>query len=284
MRQVKRGKKGQKQTVTEYYHRAVVAQLLGFELPLALDLEMIRPGEGETTAAKRLIERLMSRYARFFDAIVGDALYWDQSLFDLCQKHKKRLVAVLKKNNRALLDDARSLLVGQPDLVTNGGKGQRHIQYWDQEGFTSGSIQAPVRVVRTVEEWIKRERIACQWVETPMNSEWFWATDIPRAELPTRQLAQVGHERWKIENQIFNALRAWGLNHCYHHQPQAIENFLLILFIAHAILSCFHLRSLKKEARRIYSTLLSLARMILKGICLLKAGDVPGNRGSPRGD
>ena len=35
---------------TQYYHRAVMAHLIGFDFPLILDVEMIGPHEGETTA------------------------------------------------------------------------------------------------------------------------------------------------------------------------------------------------------------------------------------------
>ena len=67
------GKKEKKRKVTEYYHRGVVCHLIGFDLALPLDVEMIRPGEDEVGAAKRLLERVFRDYARFFDAVVGDA-------------------------------------------------------------------------------------------------------------------------------------------------------------------------------------------------------------------
>lgn len=259
----------------------MVAHLIGFDLPLVLDLEPILPGEGEITAAKRLIERLMERYARFFDVIQGDALYWEKPLFDFCRERGKYLLAVLKDNNPALLADARAALDGEPDLVREDENG-RHIRYWDQEEFTSGAIQTPVRVLRTEETWVKRERVRGQWVETPQISHWFWATDIPQDLIPSRQLAQAGHKRWKIENSIFNALGAWGLNHCYHHQPQAILNFVLILFIAHILVACFYRRNLKEQARRIHSTLISVANEILHGIRHVKARNIPWSRGSPQ--
>ena len=119
------GRKGQERTLPEYYHRGVVAHLIGFDLPVVLDIEMLAPGEGEISAAKRLLERLMERYGRFFDAVVGDALFWEAPLFELCRKHDKRLLAVLKDNNPALLADAQALLQGEPgvEVVQNGGPG-----------------------------------------------------------------------------------------------------------------------------------------------------------------
>ena len=46
--------------VIEYYHRGVVCHLLGHDLAVPLDLELLRPGEGEETAAKRLLERVFA--------------------------------------------------------------------------------------------------------------------------------------------------------------------------------------------------------------------------------
>src|SRR5438874_8951065 len=61
---------GQKQTVIEYYHRYVFAQINGPKLNVLLDLEPIRPGEAEAEAALRLLRRIRRVYGiRFFDAI-----------------------------------------------------------------------------------------------------------------------------------------------------------------------------------------------------------------------
>jgi hypothetical protein len=259
------GKGKSKRQVVEYYHRGVVAHLVGFDLPLVLDVEMLRKGEGEIAAAKRLIERLLTRYARFFDAVQGDALYWEAPLFDLCRKHGKYLLAVLKDNNPALLADAKAVLAGAPDLVRQEEK-KRLIRYWDQEEFTSGAIQTPIRVLRAEETWTRRERIARQWTQSEQVSNWLWATDIPQTLIPSRQLAQIGHERWKIENSIFNALgEHWGLDHCFHHDPTAILNFILILFIAHILVACFHRLNMKEPLRARY-TLIAVATQILIGI------------------
>lgn len=267
------GKKGQERKVTEYYHRGVVAHLVGFDLPIVLDVEMIAPGEGEIAAARRLLERLLKHYARFFDAVQGDALYWEGPLFDLCQEHDKHLLAVLKDNNPALLADAEALLVGETDLVRQEKKGRR-VRYWDLEGFTSGSVKTPIRVLRTEETQTRRERIAGKWVESQPTSNWFWATSIPQSLIPARQLAQIGHERWKIENSVFNALgEHWALDHCFHHEPAAIRNFILILFIAHTLVACFHRLSMKPTARRRF-TLIAVATQILLSVACLTAGQI----------
>ncbi len=71
--------------MTEYYHQSVVCHLIGYDIAVPLDVEWLRPGEGEETAAKRLLERVFGLYARFFDVVVGDALYLDAPF--ICYKH-----------------------------------------------------------------------------------------------------------------------------------------------------------------------------------------------------
>ena len=67
---------GQKHTVIEYYHRYVFAQINGPKINVLLDLEPIRPGEGEAEAALRLLGRMRRVYGvRFFDAVTIDAWY-----------------------------------------------------------------------------------------------------------------------------------------------------------------------------------------------------------------
>ena len=77
------------EAVTEYYHQGVVCQLIGQELALALDVELLQPGEGEETAAKRLLERVFVHYPRYFDIVVGDALYFDAPFINFCLEHGK---------------------------------------------------------------------------------------------------------------------------------------------------------------------------------------------------
>jgi hypothetical protein len=252
------------QEITEYYHRGVVAHLIGFALPIVLDVETIHPGEGEIVAARRLLVRLLQRYARFFDAVEGDALYFESALFELCRKHGKHLLAVLKDNNPALLADAKAVLAGEPDLARQ--ENGRRIRYWDQEAFRSGAIRQDVRVVRTEEAWTRRERVAGEWIAQEKTTNWFWGSSIPQAVMPARQIAQAGHERWSIENRIFNTLGAhWGLDHCFHHDPAAILNFILILFIAHVLVACFHRLNMKEPVRGRF-TLIAVATQILLGV------------------
>jgi hypothetical protein len=77
------------QAVTEYSHQGVVCHLIGQDLALVLDVELLRPGEGEETAAKRLLERVFTNYPRFFDVVAGGALYFNAPVLNFCLDHHK---------------------------------------------------------------------------------------------------------------------------------------------------------------------------------------------------
>ncbi len=255
--------------VTECYHRGVVAHLIGYDIPVLLDVEMLQPGEGEIAAARRLLGRLLLRYGRFFDAVLGDALYLESHLFNLCLAHGKHALAVLRVNNRSLLEDASALMRGQAHLVRE--EGNRRIQYWDEEGFSHGSIERPLRVLRTEEVASCRTRRAGRWVREQQTSTWMWATTIPKSQISPAVLCRIGHQRWEIENRTFNALsRDWGLDHCFRHHPLAMVNFVLALFIAHTLVQCFHRLNMKEELRRRY-TAIAVTAELLRGIDAMPA-------------
>lgn len=255
------------QPVTEYYHQGVVCHLIGQELALVLDVELLRPGEGEETAAKRLLERVFTNYPRFFDVVSGDALYFDAPFINFCLDHHKHAIVTAKGENRLLVQDAAGLFAQQPPGRFVDDHGKRTVQFWDEEGFTScEGVKRPLRFLRTRETVRKRQRIAGQWQETQETTTWSWTTTLSKAQLSPRGLWWCGHARWDIENDCFNTLAThWGLNHCFKHAATAIVNFLLTSFIAYALVQSFWLRDLK-PARRAGLTLIALARELDRGL------------------
>lgn len=176
------------------------------------------------------------------------------------------------------------LLRCQTPLVHN--EGSLLIRYWDEEGFQHGAIQAPLRVLRTEEVSSQRTRVAGKWVLREQTPGWMWATTIRKSEIGSRLLAHIAHQRWQIENRIFNSLsRYWGLDHCSRHHPVAMVNFILTLFIAHTLVQCFYHLNMKEELRRHY-TVIGLAVQLLRGIDAMASGDAawinPSNNSPPR--
>ena len=64
--------------------------------------------------------------------------------------------------------------------------------------------------------------------------------------MPTAPVVRWGHARWDIENQGFNELvNGWYADHVYKHEPQAMEAFLLTLFLAYNLFHGWLTRNLK---------------------------------------
>ena len=258
--------KVQDEEVIEYYHQGVVCHLIEHRLAVPLDVELLRPGEGEETAAQRLLQRVFANYGRFFDVVCGDALYFDAPFINFCLEHNKHALVVVKGEHRVLLQDAQGVFSQQPGQAWQDGR--RTVRYWDADGFTTAEgVKQPLRVVHTLETVRRRERVAGRWREKEEESSWYWATTLSKRQLSTRRVWQAGHRRWDVENDCFNVLSMhWGLDHCYKHAPAAIVNFVLTLFLAYVLLSCFWQRNLKAPMRAVMGTLLGLAEEVRRGL------------------
>lgn len=235
--------------VTEYYHRVVVCQLVGAAPPLILDLELQRPGEGEVVTARRLLARVVHRFPRFFDVLTLDALYLQAPMVNDVLAVGKEVVVVLKQEDRALYQDAHGLLaLIEPERIVEP---KRTLLIWDLPELTTFTgVERPVRVIRSVETLQRRRRVAGQWKPETVEQEWYWVTTLPATRVPASTIVRWGHARWDIENRGFNELvQHWHLDHCFKHDPTAIEAVLLTLALAFAVTSVFFARNLKPQAR-----------------------------------
>jgi hypothetical protein len=115
----------------QYYHRAVGCQMVTAVKPF-LAIEWLRPGEGEDTAALRLLTRLPDRYgSRFFDILLLDALYAQTPVLQF--DPKKRLGSG-DQNSRDLYQSAVRLFAQRPPdetLTEQRDHKTYQIQLWD---------------------------------------------------------------------------------------------------------------------------------------------------------
>jgi len=264
---------------SEYYYRMTACNLLNTQIDLPLDIEPILPGENEVASAKRIVEGLCDNYTRFFDVIVADALYMEGPFINFCVGRGKDVIIVLKNNYPSLIADARGLFSqAEPDIWHIDG---RTIQVWDLDGFTADTIDVPLRVLHAVETYTEKVEKYGQIVEREVTNSWWWATTIPKLRLTAKDLWKLGHSRWQIENNIFNTLsQHWSLNHCYKHDPAAIVNFTLCLFIAFTLAQCFYKRNLKPQMRKIINSLIALANQLYAGLGVESAKGTPIHSGA----
>jgi hypothetical protein len=127
-----------------------------------LAIEWLRPGEGEETAALRLLRRLPDLYgSRGFDILLLDALYAQKPVLELAREMGCEAVTSLKQNSRDLYQSAVRLFAQRlPDATFTESQDHKtyRVQLWDTEGlpFTIDHPE-PVRVVRS-EEVLERNR------------------------------------------------------------------------------------------------------------------------------
>ena len=254
--------------MVEYFHRGVAFYLVGFRTAVPLDVEMLQPGEGELTAAQRLLPRVVKSYGRLFDAVLGDGLFFNAPFLNLCLRLGKEVITVLKDEGRVLFQDAQGVFSLTAPQVWE--EANRKIQAWDAEGFTSAEgIEVPLRVLRTEEVITRRHRQGNGWIQEKETHHWEWVTTLPATRLSTRLLWQIGHARWEIEDDLFHTLATyWSLDHCFRHEPTAILNFTLTLFIAFVILQSFYLGNLKPQ-RRAHLTFMAIAAELFFALAIM---------------
>jgi hypothetical protein len=276
---------GRKIEQTQYYHRAVGCQMVHSPIKPFLAIEWLQPGEGEDTAALRLLNRLPDLYgSRFFDILLLDALYAQTPVLELVRKIGWDAVISLKQNSRDLYQSAVRLFASRPpdvNLTEQRDHKTYRVQLWDAEGlpFTIDNPK-PVRVVRS-EEVLERNRYReGELVSHSTDHEWLWVTTLPKQIFPTPVIRQLGHSRWKNENNGWMDLtKYWAFKHgflhaCRHRPKQAnasgdlesvsnrgLAAVTLILLIAFALTSAFVLRH-SKLARRDHLTAIAVAAQL----------------------
>jgi hypothetical protein len=239
---------------TQYYHRQVTLMLLPAARPgcqpirLLLDHEPQRPEEGEVATALRLLTRVIDSYPRAFDLVLADGLYATAPFFNFLLARGKHALVVLKNERRNLYEDAAALFASVPPK--QGSFRSRKCLWWDFPDLHSWpQVNAPVRVIRSLETYSVVRQIDGE--EHLQTSDWIWATTLPVQRLSTEQAVAFGHQRWDIENHGFNELvNGWHADHIYKHDPNAIECFLLIVFLACNIFHAFLTLNLKAQIRK----------------------------------
>jgi hypothetical protein len=250
---VKNSETGEVEKQTQYYHRYVVAMLLGPTLDVVLDIEPVLNAqarkdlgedarhEGELTAAHRLIDRLHDTYGSFIDALVLDALYANGPVMTKLDRYGYGGFIVLKKNDNEPLKEALALWRDQgPCEQFDDLEKREHVDFWDVDDInTLDSYKGYVRVIRAE---ITRNETST----TPKT--WCFAIVGSRARRLSRRTAlTIVRSRWHIENTAFcQWVKYWNLGRVYRHTPNAILAILLIWILAFNLLQLFVFRRLRR--------------------------------------
>ena len=268
--------------VTEHYHAAVWAFIIGTHPRIYLDVEPIQPGEGEVTAAKRLVTRLVKHYGRWIDGFVADANFASAPFLNHIRSLGRHyIVRVKDEQRRHLTRDAAGLFSQRPAdriWIERVGHHDLQVSAWDEEGLTSWEcLQEPARVVACDELELphspsRRRKLAHPETQRPRS---FLATSYPKQIFPTHAVWLAYHRRWDIENNAFRQLKhEWHWDHPFVHTPAALLNLWLLMAVAANLFMAFVDRRLRSgRANRIPSR--AIAQEIAAALRLFSCDEMP---------
>ena len=242
---------GEVEKRTQYFHRFVVAMLIGPVLDLVLGVEPALNAEarrdlgedarheGELTAAYRLIDRLHATYGTFIDALVLDALYANGPLMTKLDTYGYGGFIVVKRNDNEPLKEALSLWQGKdPCQQLDDDRTKEHVDFWDADDIDAlDTYGGKVRVIRAV---ITKH--------DGTRKTWCIAIVGRRARQVSRRTAlTIIRSRWHIENTCFcQWVKYWNLGRVYRHTANAILAILLLWSLVFNLLQLFVFRRLKR--------------------------------------
>jgi hypothetical protein len=207
-----------------------------------LDFEPMRAGEEECAAALRLLRRMRQKYGpRFFDLIVVDSWYTNGPfLKTVVEELGLPVIAVLKQERYEIYQEALALTRAEKPTQQVERDG-RQIEIWDVPSLRfSDTYTEPVRVVRVRERWTERKRVGAKWATQEKEQNWIWVVAGDLDGYGGAAIRDLGHLRWKIENNAFCELtQHWHLTHCAHHHPVAVVALLWIKLIAFTLFHAF---------------------------------------------
>ena len=269
--------------VTQYYHRFVVAWLLGDDVEVVLDIEPLRTADlrrkdgettdkhdGEQTAALRLLDRLHGEFGGFIDLFVLDALYANGPLMTRLTEHNYGGIITLKKETDEPLKDALALMDGQPpSQVWDDPDKKEHLEAWDVDELeTLDTFKGKARVIR----------VEVSSTRTGKTGVWCAAVVGARARrLPSRSVHRLHRARWHEENTGFNQwTQLCHLTHVFRHKPGAVVAVLLLWLLAFNLMQLFVYKRLRRsrDPKDPCDTIRNLVAEMVQSLSLLK-GFVP---------
>jgi len=209
----------------------IAASYVGEGFAPILKMERIDAGEGELTAAKKLVRRLNRDHHQYCDVIVVDSLYINAPFINTCIRNNKDVVVRVKQENN-LIKDAEGLTKNrEPDHIYQGinpGDKKRttgtfyDLKIWDEENFNWSDVDKPLRVLR-VEERKKVVNKDGEIVEEETTTHYF-ATTMEKIQLKAITAWKIAHRRWDEENSVFHWLKTyWNFDHVFSSDPHVIQ-------------------------------------------------------------
>src|SRR3954469_21995928 len=214
----------------EYFHSFLGASVVapGHTQVLPLPAEFITPQDGtgkqdcERAPAKRWRSRHGASFSRFRPVYLGDALYSCQPIVCVIQESGGNFILTCKPGSHQTITEYLTRVDRQDNrqTVRKGSKRITHVYRWLTEVPLRGTADA------VTVNWFSVEILNGSGKRTYYNS---FITDLPVTADSVAELAACGRARWKIENETFNVLKGYNLEHNFGHGKQTLSNLLVSL-------------------------------------------------------
>lgn len=223
------GRDGTTRVIKEYFHQAVALVWVEGDRNWPLGWELLRPGEGELTAALRLLERVLPRLRGSLDLVLGDGLYCCRPFFRCVTAQGIDALAI--SSGLTEMDGEIEELQANEKPRELVGKG---VVVWELESEAwRAELKRSLRVAH-----FQRVDSAKPWKHVRHHLRVVSTCGI--GAVPTAHYWQIGRSRWRIENGTFNLLtREVALSRNFHHQRVAIHALLVLRSLALALLEAY---------------------------------------------
>jgi hypothetical protein len=201
--------------------------------------------EGESTAAKRLVQNMIALYGNhFFDIFTTDAHYSNKPFVLFVDSLDKYLVSRVKDARTTLYKEIDTLSqMVEPIYVDDRDNRVESLIYEIPELHAVLDWDVPTRGFRILEKTYKI--VSGEKIYTKEETFLCMAT-LPVEMADADIVRQIVHAKWGVENNAIKDLKDnWYMEHNFHHHPNATYALLLILFIAYNLFYAYVFRHMK---------------------------------------
>jgi len=228
-------------------HSSAVQVILGAEPTYPKDVIAGEESghEGESTATKRLIQKMIVLYGSgFFDILTTDAYYSTKPFVEFVDSLGKYLVSRVRDERTTLYKeiDGLSCMVEPIHIDDRENRVESWI-YEIPELQSSLDWDVPTRGFKIIERAYK---IVCGEKIYIKEETFLCMATLPKEVADADIVRQIVHAKWGVENNAIKDLKDnWYMEHNFHHHPNATYALLLILFMAYNLFYAYVFRHLK---------------------------------------
>jgi hypothetical protein len=229
-------KRCSKTGVVTYYHNVLEVKLVSpGGLAISIHSEFLLNQDGDTKqdcelkAFHRLAPKIKADWPRTKFVLLGDGIYANANVMRLCEQFNWKYCFSLKENLPTLLAEAQEQLGKKNPVVHIPKVDVRQELRWCEGLIHDGN---------------HCHALSCHETSPGKDGEkkttpFLWVTNLrPSRNRIVEMVRETGRQRWKIENQGFNAQKNGGYNieHGYGVTGHAWQNYYLLAQLVHMIM------------------------------------------------